>query len=223
MIFLERIIIWAAILAVSVVVECCTTALVSIWFAPSAAVCLLLELFGIKNIYIQIAVFVLLTALLVFLLRNKIKASFKSGKTKTNVDSLIGKTAVVEEDIHEGKVGRVIIGGMSWAAISEEPRSILAGEKVKILEISGVKLCCMPVLNDSAIPTTELIGKQARVERKIDNFDASGTVVCEGKAYLAKSLGDEIIAEDSIVKISAVDDGRVVCERLPAESTAVNK
>ncbi len=218
MIFLERIIIWAAILVISVAVECCTTALVSIWFAPSAAVCILLELFGVKNIYMQLAAFIFLTVLLVFLLRNKIRASFKSSTTKTNVDSLIGKTAVVEEDISEGKIGRVNVGGMSWAAVSEEARPILAGERVKILEISGVKLCCAPIESESAVPSSELIGKQARVEKKIDNFEASGTVICEGKVYLAKSLRNEVIYENAVIKITAVDDGKVICERLPADA-----
>lgn len=142
---MERIIIWATILVISVLVECCTTALVSIWFAPAALACILLDLFGVHNIYIQLAVFVVLTALLVFLLRNKIKESFKTASAKTNVDSLIGKTAVVEEDILDGGVGRVKVGGMSWAAYTEDECNILAGEKVKILEISGVKLYCVPV------------------------------------------------------------------------------
>ena len=216
---MDRIILWAAILVISVVVEGCTTALVSIWFAPAAAVCILLELFGVKNIYIQLVAFILLTVLLVFLLRNRIKASFKRPSTKTNVDSLIGKTAVVEEDILDGKVGRVNIGGMSWAAVSDETRSILAGEKVKILEISGVKLCCIPLSDEPMVPTSELIGKQARVEKMIDNFEACGTVICEGKAYLAKSLGNEIIYENAVVRITGVDDGRVICERLPEEAT----
>ena len=145
MIFLERIIIWAAILIISVVVECCTTALVSIWFAPGALACILLDLFGVHNIYIQLAVFILLTVLLVFLLRKKIGESFRSSSAKTNIDSLIGKTAVVEEDILDGGVGRVKVGGMSWAAYTEEERDILAGEKVKVLDISGVKLYCIPI------------------------------------------------------------------------------
>ena len=142
---MERIIIWVAILVVSIVVECCTTALVSIWFAPAAAACVVLELVGVKSLYIQLAVFILLTVLLVFFMRNKIKESFKSGKIRTNVDSLIGKTAVVEEDIVDGGVGRVVVGGMSWAAFTDEDRNILAGEKVTVHEISGVKLYCLPV------------------------------------------------------------------------------
>lgn len=215
---MERIIIWAVILAVSVVVECCTTALVSIWFAPSAAVCVLLELLGIKNIYIQLAVFILLTALLVFLLRNKIRESFKSPSAKTNVDSLIDKTAVVEETILDGKPGRVKVGGMSWAAVSEESRPILSGEKVKIIGVSGVKLCCKPISDELPRPSAELIGKQAKVETKIDNFEASGIVICEGKAYLAKSLCNEIIYENAVIRITSVDGDRVVCEKLTAEA-----
>lgn len=210
---MESIVVWSIILVASIVIECMTTALVSIWFVPSAAVCIVLELFNV-SIYIQIAVFVVLTALLVFLLRNKIKSGFSKNSTKTNVDSLIGKTAVVEEEIPEGAVGRVKVGGMSWAAFSKETRAVLAGEKVKIIEVSGVKLCCAPLEEKPFAPDSALIGKQARVERKIDNFEASGTVVCEGKAYLAKSVSNDIIDENTIVKITDISDGRVVCEKL---------
>lgn len=142
---MDRIIIWAAILVTSVIVECCTTALVSIWFAPAALACIVLDLVGVHNIYIQLAAFIIITALLVFFMRKRIKESFKSGKTRTNVDSLIGKKAVVEQEIVDGGVGRVVVGGMSWAAFTEEGRNIPVGEKVKIVEISGVKLYCMPV------------------------------------------------------------------------------
>ncbi len=210
---MESIVVWAIILVASIVIECMTTALVSIWFVPSAAVCIVLGLFNV-TIYIQIAVFVVLTALLVFLLRNKIKANFSKNSTKTNVDSLIGKTAVVEEEIPEGAVGRIKVGGMSWAAFSKEKRAVLAGEKVKILEVSGVKLCCAALEEKPFTPDSALIGKQARVETKIDNFEASGTVVCEGKAYLAKSVSNDIIDENTIVKITDISDGRVVCEKL---------
>ena len=144
MIFLGYIV-WAIILAASVIVECTTAALVSIWFAPSAGLCIVLDLLGV-NIYIQIAVFVVVTALLVFLLRNKIRASFTAKPLpQTNVDSLIGKTAFVEEDIPADGVGRVNVGGMSWSAYSAQQRTLCVGEKVTVVEVSGVKLLCEPI------------------------------------------------------------------------------
>ncbi len=213
---MERIIIWAAVLAISLIVEGFTAALVSIWFVPSAAVCLLLEIAGVKNLYIQIVVFAVVSAVFLLLMRKKIKASFSKGTSKTNVDALIDKTGVVETDIPEGGVGRILVNGMSWAAFTEENRSVLAGEKVKVLEVIGVKLRCIPVEQEALAPTSDIVGKQARVERRIDNFYASGTVVCDGKAYLAKSSDNEIINENEIVAITAVEDGKVVCERISA-------
>lgn len=209
---MERIVIWLAIIAVSLIAEGMTLALVSIWFVPSAAVCLIMELAGVKNLYIQAAVFIVISALLAVFLRGKLKQSLSRGSSKTNIDALVGKTAVVEEDIPEGGVGRARIGGMSWAAFTEENRAVLSGERVRVIEIIGVKLRCVPLLSESSNPTESLVGKQARVERRIDNFEASGTVICEGKAYHAKSAENEIIDEDSIVTISAVDGEKVVCK-----------
>lgn len=208
---MERIVIWMVIIAISLITEGLTMALVSIWFVPSAAICLILELVGVKNIYIQIAVFIVLSALFAFFLRGKLKQSLR-GSSKTNVDALVGKTAVVEEDIPEGGVGRARIGGMSWAAFTEENRSVLAGEKVRITEIIGVKLLCVPLMSEPSNPAEELIGKQARVERRIDNFEASGTVICDGKAYRAKSADNEVIDENAVVTICAVDGEKVICK-----------
>jgi membrane protein implicated in regulation of membrane protease activity len=145
MVILERIAIWAVIALISLCVEGATTALVSIWFVAGSAACVVLELAGMQNFYIQCAVFILVSALLVLLLRKKIRKSFETGKTKTNTDLLIGKTAVVEVEIPEGDIGRVRVpGGMSWAAYTDEKRAVCVGEKVKILDISGVKLQCVP-------------------------------------------------------------------------------
>lgn len=142
---MDRIIIWAVIALISLFVEFCTSALVSIWFVGASAVCVLMELAGLHNFYVQCAVFIFVSAALVILMRKKIRKSFESGRSKTNTDLIIGKTAVVEVDIPEGEVGRVRVGGMSWAAYTNESRTVSSGEKVKILEISGVKLLCVPL------------------------------------------------------------------------------
>lgn len=210
---MEHMILWSAVLVLSVAAEALTAALVSVWFIPSAAVCLLLEVCGVTNLGIQIAVFVLLSAALALILRKKAMKSFKRSTVKTNVDALIGKIATVEEDIPQGGVGRVKIGGSSWAAYTEASRSVLTGERVTVEAVSGVRLLCKP--EEAVRPDERLVGKTARVEKKIDNFAACGTVICQGRTYLAKAAEDREIAPDTVVEIVSCEDGRLVCR--PAE------
>ena len=205
--------IWAAVLVISLIVEGCTSALVGLWFVPSAAVCILLDVCGVKNIYIQLAVFVIISVVTAVLLREKIKQSFVAKTHKTNVDSLVGKIATAESDIPEGEVGRVKINGMSWSAVSFDNRRILAGEKAKVVDISGVKLICA-ALRSSSVPTEELVGKHPRVESTIDNFSADGTVMCDGFVYPAKGVDSDIIEKNTVVAILRIEDGKAVCGRV---------
>lgn len=67
-----------------------------------------------------------------------------SPKEKTNLDALIGKTAVVIEDIDNiCENGAVKVEGKVWTARNVDGDTrIPAGEQVKICEIRGVKLMC---------------------------------------------------------------------------------
>ena len=67
-------------------------------------------------------------------------------RVKTNADSLIGETAVVTEAIDNlAGAGQVRVNGQIWTArSSEEDREIPEGTRVRILEISGVKLMVEP-------------------------------------------------------------------------------
>ena len=59
----------------------------------------------------------------------------------TNADRVIGKTAIVIQDIDniEGK-GQVNISGQIWSARSQQAVVIPAGTEVKVLRIEGVKV-----------------------------------------------------------------------------------
>jgi membrane protein implicated in regulation of membrane protease activity len=58
--------------------------------------------------------------------------------TKTNIDTIIGKSGVVEQDITSTKDGIVKVGNEQWRARAEE--SIGSGEKVTVTGVSGVTL-----------------------------------------------------------------------------------
>ena len=63
-------------------------------------------------------------------------------KEKTNVDSLIGKTAVVTSEIRnlEGK-GEVFVNGLTWTARTEEDSLVIKeNTHVMVTAVQGVKL-----------------------------------------------------------------------------------
>ena len=60
---------------------------------------------------------------------------------KTNVDELIGKTAVITKPIiDENNIGEAKIEGEIWLAKSVDGKMIKEGEIVKVVEVNGVKL-----------------------------------------------------------------------------------
>ena len=136
---------WLAVVALAVITEASTNALIAIWFAPSALVCMLLSALNV-GIGIQIPIFIILSGVFMLLFYKKLRDNIASKSEKTNLDALIGKMAIVEEDIEPFGVGRVKAGGISWSAYSEyESETIKKGEHVTVKEINGVKLLCEKV------------------------------------------------------------------------------
>jgi len=58
--------------------------------------------------------------------------------SKSNIDTIIGKNGIVEQDISREKDGLVKVGNEQWRARSEEP--IGAGEVITVTGIKGVTL-----------------------------------------------------------------------------------
>ncbi len=136
---------WLIVFAAALFIEGMTNTLIAVWFAPSALICLALSLFGVP-LWAQITVFVMLSALLMLLFYKKLRDNIAAKSEKTNLDAIIGKTAVVEEDIEPLGVGRVKVGGISWSAyIAPDASTVTKGEYVIIKEINGVKLLCEKV------------------------------------------------------------------------------
>jgi membrane protein implicated in regulation of membrane protease activity len=59
---------------------------------------------------------------------------------KTNVDALVGKQATVVDDIVTYKVGKIIIRGEEWPAITRGKATLTQGSLVTIIGIEGNKL-----------------------------------------------------------------------------------
>lgn len=133
------IIMWAAILIGTVIVEILTEQFVSIWFSVASVFSLILA--GLKTpVWLQLVVFTAVSLILIFATRPLVKKLKKVPQT-TNFEMNIGKTAVITEAIG-GKYshGRATLDGVSWMAVTEDDTTISPGEKVRVLDVSGAKL-----------------------------------------------------------------------------------
>ena len=139
---------WLAILAISLVAEAMTTDLVAIWFFPASLAAAILAFCDVPW-YVQVLVFLVLGLALLVFTRPLCKKWLESKREKTGTDALIGRTALVTEEISNiVEQGEVRVGGLCWSARTEEDGIVIpAGVQVTVLEIKGVKMIVLQIEN----------------------------------------------------------------------------
>ncbi len=138
------VIMWLAIFALTLIVEAVSTALVCVWFMPSALICALIAAFDVPPVW-QYIIFFVLSIVLLLLFRKQLEKLIKSRKKEahTNLSAIIGTEGRVEEEINNFlAVGRVTVNSQSWSARSANGDIIPKDAKVVIKRIEGVKLIC---------------------------------------------------------------------------------
>ncbi len=132
---------WLIVMVLLLIVEAATVTLVSIWFAGGALVALLTATLG-APVWLQIIVFLLVALVLLLFTRPIAMKYFNKNRIKTNVESLIGKQAIVVSEIDNLRgVGQATVNHQQWSAKSSEDQVVIPeGAVVEIVEIKGVKL-----------------------------------------------------------------------------------
>lgn len=135
---------WLIAMVLFGVLEAVTVGLTSIWFAIGALGALAAAAAS-APVIVQIVVFLGVSFLTLLLVRPLAQRFVNDRKVATNADRVIGREAVVTEDIDniQGK-GRVSISGADWTARTEDDRPIPMGSKVQVLRIEGVKVIVAP-------------------------------------------------------------------------------
>lgn len=133
-------IIWLLLAILFVVIEIVTLNLVSVWFAIGASSSMFVAIADYDNYALQGIVFVVVSMIALIVIRNWSMKKLKSGAIKTNVNSLIGKKAIVTRKIEALSLGEVKVDGNFWTAKTINDDTIEENSIVEILEISGVKL-----------------------------------------------------------------------------------
>lgn len=129
--------VWLGIFIGALLFEFATADMVSIWFSLGAIPSYIVALFG-GNPILQIVLFFVITAVLLYFTRPVVLKYFKTNEIKTNVDSVIGQKALCIERISEDAIGEVKLKTQIWSAVSKE--TIEVNEHVRILDVEGVKL-----------------------------------------------------------------------------------
>lgn len=137
--------IWLALMVLFLLAEAATVTLVSLWFAAGALVALVASMLG-SPLWLQIALFLVVSALLLACLRDLVRRHFTPGLTRTNVDAIAGSEGYVTADIDNiSATGKVKLGGMEWTARSCSGKPIPTGTLVRVERVEGVKAFVTPV------------------------------------------------------------------------------
>lgn len=131
---------WLVVLVLSLIIEAATLGLATIWFAFGALIAWLLAVLNL-HLAIQIFVFFGISFVLLYFTRPLAIKVLKIGGTKTNYESLIGRTCIVTETINNMKgQGAVKVDGNIWSARALQEEVIDLDTIVEIKEVKGVKL-----------------------------------------------------------------------------------
>lgn len=139
--FDQQLALWLVLLVVFLVIEIATMGLTTIWFAAGAVVATLLALVH-APFWLQLIAFLLVSIVMLIFTRPVAVKYFNRDRVRTNVESMIGKEAIVvyEVDNLQG-LGRVIVGGQEWSARStQNDIKIPVGAVGIVKAIDGVKL-----------------------------------------------------------------------------------
>ena len=138
-------IVWLVLMIFFLVLEGATVMVVSMWFAVGALVALLLSLLHLE-IWLQIVMFFVVSAMLLACLRPMVQRHFTPKLSRTNVDALIGSKGYVTADIDNiCAAGQAKLGNMDWTARSANGLPIPAGTLIRVQHIEGVKAYVLPV------------------------------------------------------------------------------
>ncbi|CDD49151.1 putative uncharacterized protein [Firmicutes bacterium CAG:534] len=132
---------WLIIFVACIVIEIITMGLTTIWFAGGSLVAAVSAAFS-APLWLQLLLFVAVSFVLLYFTRPIAVKYFNKDRIKTNVESLIGKQAIVISEIDNLQgIGQVTVGGQEWSARTvKDGITLPVGCVVVIRAINGVKL-----------------------------------------------------------------------------------
>ena len=138
-------ILWLAAVVAFGLLEAVTVSMVSLWFVGGALAAMIAQLLG-AGPWMQIIVFVVVSAGLLACLRPFVKKFVSPRRTATNTDAVLGREAIITETVDNLRAtGTLKLDGKEWTARSAAGETLEVGTVVKIVKLEGVKLYVEPV------------------------------------------------------------------------------
>ncbi len=134
-------IIWLGLMVVLLAIEFATLGLTTLWFAGGSLVAFLAALLH-APVAVQVVLFLLVSIVLLCFTRPIAVRYLNRSRVKTNVGTMVGKEAVVLQEINNLKAqGKVLLSGMEWTARTAENGVTIEKDAIVIVErVDGVKL-----------------------------------------------------------------------------------
>jgi membrane protein implicated in regulation of membrane protease activity len=130
--------VWLTLTVLFALIEAFTMGLTTIWFAGGALAMVFVSLLRIPAAA-QIAVFLLVSGILLAFTRPIAVKKLKAGRVKTNVDSLVGMEALVIKKITEFERGEIKLNGQIWSACAEDNSVIEENAVCRVVRIEGAR------------------------------------------------------------------------------------
>ena len=137
----DMVIFWLVVMVALIVIELATLGLTTIWFACGALVAVVAAALD-APLLLQILMFVVVSFAVLLAVRPIAVKYFNKDRTRTNIESMIGRQAIVVGEIDNMQgIGQVSVNGMEWSARSTiNELKIAVGRVVVIRAVDGVKL-----------------------------------------------------------------------------------
>ena len=135
---------WIIAVIALCILEAATLGLTAIWFAIGALAAAVFAYTG-AGWLLQVMVFIVVSAVSMLYTRPIVRDKLKVRNTPTNLDRIIGQTAIVTETIDNEKgKGQIKVGGLIWTARAENGEIIEKDTHVIVKSIQGVKAIVVP-------------------------------------------------------------------------------
>lgn len=146
-------VVWGIIAVISAIAEACTVAVISLWFLAGAVAALIVALFN-GPIWLQVFLFVALSAFGFVFFHKFWKSKVKGRTTPTNLDRNIGRITLTTEIVDNlRQSGAVTFNGQYWNARAKRDDIVIPkGERVRICKFDGSKVIVEQITDPTAIP-----------------------------------------------------------------------
>lgn len=97
----------------------------------------------VSSLGLELLIFTVLSVAYLLVFRGRLQSRVAMPPS-SNVDSLIGVLAVVQERLSPGVVGRVEVRGASWSARNTSDVTMSPGQRARVAAVDGLTLAVVP-------------------------------------------------------------------------------